>query len=179
LLHGELSEKEMNALLNHEKVIAHVSFTHGEGYGHPLLLATLSGKPLLAPNWSGQLDYLNPTYANLLPGTLVDVDKKSVNQWIIKESKWFKVAYSLAEDKMKQIYFARKSDKFTKNAELLRKENVEKFSIPSMDKRLWDILDKYVPQFAVQNQFVLPKLKSINNNLSEQNQIVLPKLKIA
>jgi hypothetical protein len=178
LLHGELSEPEMNALMNHEKIIAHVSFTHGEGYGHPLLLSTLSGKPLLAPNWSGHLDYLNPTYANLLSGNLVDVDKKSVNQWIIKESKWFKVSYSLAEDRMKQIYFARKSDKFTKNAELLRKENMENFSITAMDKRLWSILDKYVPTFAVENAFVLPKLKAINNTPTE-NKLTLPKLKIA
>jgi hypothetical protein len=177
LLHGELSEPEMNALMNHEKIIAHVSFTHGEGYGHPLLLSTLSGKPLLAPNWSGHLDYLNPTYANLLSGNLVDVDKKSVNQWIIKESKWFKVSYSLAEDRMKQIYFARKSDKFTKNAELLRKENMENFSITAMDKRLWSILDKYVPTFAVENAFVLPKLKAINNTPTE-NKLTLPKLKI-
>jgi hypothetical protein len=178
LLHGELSEPEMNALMNHEKIIAHVSFTHGEGYGHPLLLSTLSGKPLLAPNWSGHLDYLNPTYANLLSGNLVDVDKKSVNQWIIKESKWFKVSYSLAEDRMKQIYFARKSDKFTKNAELLRKENMEKFSMTAMDTRLWSILDKYVPTFAVENAFVLPKLKAINNTPVE-NKLTLPKLKIA
>jgi hypothetical protein len=177
LLHGELSEPEMNALLNHEKIIAHVSFTHGEGYGHPMLLSTLSGKPLLAPNWSGHLDYLNPSLANLLPGNLIDVDKKSVNQWIIKESKWFKVSYSLAEDKMKQVYFARKSDKFTKNAELLRKENADKFSIPAMDKRLWELLDKYVPQFAVENQFVLPKLKSVGNAGVTENKIVLPKLK--
>ncbi len=179
LLHGELSEPEMNALLNHEKVIAHVSFTHGEGYGHPLLLATLSGKPLLVSNWSGHLDYLNPSLANLLPGNLVEVDKKSVNQWIIKESKWFKVSYSLAEDKMKQVYFARKSDKFTKSAEYLRKENAEKFSMEAMDKRLWSILDQYVPQFAVENQFVLPKLKVVDNEKSStENKLVLPKLKI-
>jgi len=145
--------------------------------GHPLLLATLSGKPLLAPNWSGHLDYLNSSFANLLPGNLIDVDKKSVNQWIIKESKWFKVSYSLAEDKMKQLYFARKSDKFTKNAELLRKENSEKFSIPAMDKRLWELLDKYVPQFAVENQFVLPKLKAVGTSTNTENKIVLPKLK--
>lgn len=177
LLHGELNDVEMNALFNHEKILAHVSFTHGEGFGHPLLLSTLSGKPLLAPNWSGHLDYLNPKYSNLLPGTLVNVDKKSVNQWILEESKWFKVSYSLAEDKFKQLYFARKSDKFTKNSELLRQENVEKFSLQSMDKRLWQILDQYVPQFAVENKFVLPKLKPVGQPQSE-NKIVLPKLKV-
>ena len=62
LIHGELSDIEMNALYNHDKVKVHVSFTHGEGFGHPLLLSTLSGKPLLAPHWSGHLDFLNPSY---------------------------------------------------------------------------------------------------------------------
>jgi hypothetical protein len=143
-----------------------------------MLLATLSGKPLLAPNWSGQLDYLNERYANLLPGTLVDVDPKSVNQWILKESKWFKVSYSLAEDKFKQLYFARKSDKFTKPAELLRVENEQKFSLQAMDQKLWAILDKYVPQFATENTFVLPKLKAINTENKEEPKIVLPKLKM-
>jgi len=44
-----------------------------------------------------------------------------------------------------------------------------------MDKRLWEILDKYVPQFAVENQFVLPKLKAVGTT---ENKITLPKLKV-
>lgn len=176
LLHGELDETEMNALLNHKKILAHVSFTHGEGFGHPMLLATMSGKPLLAPNWSGQLDYLNEKYANLLPGSLIDVHPKSVNQWILKESKWFNVSYSLAEDKFRQLYYGRKSEKFTRPAELLRAENSEKFSLEAMDKKLWSILDKYVPQFATENSFVLPKLKPTSSDTEQK--IVLPKLKM-
>lgn len=181
LLHCELNDVEMNALLNHDKILSHVSFTHGEGFGHTMLQATMSGKPLLASNWSGHLDYLNSQYANLLPGNLVDVDRKSVNQWILKESKWFKVAYSLAEDKLRQVYFSRKNDKFTKNSELLRVENSEKFSLTAMDKNLWSILDKYVPQFATENKFVLPKLKLTNETeqKSEPAKISLPKLKLA
>jgi hypothetical protein len=144
-----------------------------------MLLSTLSGKPLLAPNWSGHLDYLNPAYSLLLPGNLVDVDRGSINQWILKESKWFKVSYSLAEDKMRQIYFARKNDKYTKNAELLRLENANKFSLSEMDKKLWSLLDKYVPQFAVENQFVLPKLKPLGSSQTQpENKISLPKLKL-
>jgi hypothetical protein len=161
VLHGELSESEMNALFNHPKIKVHVSFTHGEGYGHPMLLQTLSGKPLLAPNWSGHLDFLNPKYANLLTGQLVDIDQKAVNQWILKESKWFRVSYSLAEDKFKQLFNQYTNEKLHANAELLRAENAEKFSIHAMDKRLWELLDKYVPQFSVENKFVLPKLKIV------------------
>ena len=61
-------------------------------------------------------DYLNPQNANLLPGTLVDVDKKSNNGWMIKESKRFKVSYSLAKDKMKYIYQNRKNEKVIQKA---------------------------------------------------------------
>lgn len=177
LLHGELSDVEMNALFNHEKVLSHVSFTHGEGFGHPLLLATLSGKPLLTSNWSGHLDYLNPKYSNLLPGSLVNVDKRSINEWIIKDSKWFKVAYSLAEDKLKSVYNDRKTQRMLENAEHLRKENMEKFNLNEMDKKLWGILDTYVPEFATENKFVFPKLKMINN-ASDVTKITLPKLKL-
>lgn len=176
ILHGELSELEMNALFNHPKVKCHVSFTHGEGYGHPLLLQTLSGKPLLAPNWSGHLDFLNPKYANLLPGRLEQINKKAANQWLLKESQWFRISYSLAGDKFKQIFNNVGDKKLCNNAELLRIENAEKFSMQSMDKRLWEILDKYVPQFAVENQFVLPKLKVVG--ATQPSQLVLPKLKI-
>ena len=175
LLHGELSEVEMNALFNHPKIKAHVSFTHGEGYGHPLLLQSLSGKPLFVSNWSGHLDFLNPKYVNLLQGQMVDIDKNSVNDWLLKESKWFKVSYGLAQTKLNEFFY-QKPKKLLENAELLRQENAEKFSMDAMDKKLWSILDQYVPKFATENQFVLPKLNKAPTVLSQS--LDLPKLKI-
>ena len=160
LLHGELTSNEMNGLLNHEKVKVHVSFTHGEGYGHPLLLATLSGKPVVSSNWSGHLDFLNPKYTSFFEGNIKPIDASSANDWLIKESSWFYVAYGLAEDKFKQYYHSY-SQSYTDKAEQLRLENMEKFSLQSMDKRLFEILDKYVPEFAVEKKIVLPKLKKI------------------
>ncbi len=179
LLHGELSDEEMNGLFNHPKVKCHISFTHGEGFGHPMLLSTLSGKPLLAPEWSGHLDYLNPSLSTFLPGTLTQVDRKSSNDWILKESSWFKVSYSLAEDRMKNMFF-QYNENVLKKAEYLRKENSEKFSLQAMDTKLWSILDKYVPQFAVENKFVLPKLKKVESTVAEpaSQKISLPKLKM-
>lgn len=160
LLHGELNDVEMNALFNHDKIKAHISFTHGEGYGHPLLLASLSGKPILASNWSGHLDFLNPKYAQLLQGNVKQVDPSCVNQWIIKESSWFTVAYGLAEEKLKSLFY--NHTQFIKdNAEKLRIENMEKFNLESMDKILHGYLDKYVPEFAVEKKIILPKLKKI------------------
>jgi len=167
LLHGELSPTEMNGLLNHDKVKVHVSFTHGEGFGHPLLLASLSGKPVIASNWSGHLDFLNPRYTSFFDGMIKPINPESANDWLIKESSWFYVAYGLAEDKMKQYYHSY-TKSYTDKAEQLRLENMQKFNLESMDKKLWSILDKYVPEFAVEKKIVLPKLKKIG----------LPKLNI-
>ena len=177
ILHGELSPKEMNALINHDKVKCHVSFTHGEGYGHPLLLQSLSGKPILVPKWSGHIDFLQMDEKYYLPGTLDVVPNYARNPWILKESKWFNVSYNLAENKLKSIYYKHNNDKVINEFEKLRKYNEEHFSIQAMDEKLWSILDQYVPKFAVQNQFVIPKLKPINNSSNDNNTISLPKLK--
>lgn len=160
LLHGELSDMEMNALFNHKKIKAHVSFAHGEGFGHPLLLATLSGKPLLAPNWSGHLDFLNPEFANLLEGKLVQIPGEAVNDWFMAESQWFDVDYTKASEKLRQVFT--NYDAFLPNAEKLRQENMEKFSIEAMDIQFHALLDKYVPKFAMPAQIVLPQLKRLD-----------------
>ena len=42
-----MTDEEMNSLYNHPKVKSHISFTHGEGFGRPLLEACVSGKPII------------------------------------------------------------------------------------------------------------------------------------
>jgi len=158
LIHGELNDIEMNALFNHEKVKCHISFTHGEGFGHPLLLASLSGKPLLVSDWSGHLDFLSTNKDCLLPGRVELIPAGSANQWLIKESAWFNVSYSLAEERMKQYYFSM-SQRIKDNAVTLANHNAEHFSTQSMDKTLHAIFEKYVPEFAVEQKIVIPQLK--------------------
>jgi len=106
------------------------------------------------------LTFLNPKYTSFFEGNIKQIDASSANDWLIKESSWFYVAYGLAEDKFKQYYHSY-SQSYTDKAEQLRLENMEKFSLQSMDKRLFEILDKYVPEFAVEKKIVLPKLKKI------------------
>ena len=161
LLHGELDDQEMNALFNHEKVKAHVSFTHGEGFGHPLLLATLSGKPVITPQWSGHLDFLNPKLAKFFPGSLSPIPDAAVNDWFVKDARWFNVDYKEAGRIFKNI-FQNYDAKLIENSEKLRIENVEKFSLQAMDKAFHALLDKYIPVFAVEEPIKLPKLKRIN-----------------
>lgn len=161
LLHGELTDEEMNALYNHTKVKVHVSFTHGEGFGHPLLLSTLSGKPLLSSRWSGHLDFLNPAYTKFFEGRLVPIPGEAVNDWFVKEAQWFEADYEAAGRKMKK-YFMDYSNDILDNAEKLRAENAEKFSLQAMDKAFHAMLDEYVPKFSVEQTIVLPKLKKLN-----------------
>ncbi len=58
LLHGDLTREEMNSLYTHPKIKAFVSATHGEGYGLPIFEAALNELPVVAPGWSGHLDFL-------------------------------------------------------------------------------------------------------------------------
>ena len=50
LIHGELSNKEVNELYNHKKVKAMISLTKGEGFGRPLLEFSLTKKPIITTN---------------------------------------------------------------------------------------------------------------------------------
>lgn len=59
LVHGHLNDAEMVSLYTHPKVKAMVSLTHGEGYGLPLLEQAVCGKPIIATNWSGHVEFLN------------------------------------------------------------------------------------------------------------------------
>ena len=159
LLHGDLSTKEMNSLYNHPKVKAFVTFTHGEGQGDPILQATLSGKPVLAPRWSGQLDFLNPKYAVLLDGSLKTVSPASVNEWIIKDSLWYYVDYKKAGEQMWDVFY--NYDPYLEKSEQLRLENIANYSEQAMDKIFHALLDKHVPKFAIAQTIVLPKLKKL------------------
>ena len=177
MLHGDLRDEEMNGLYNHPKVKAHVSFTHGEGFGRPLLEASLSEKPVIAPNWSGHVDFLNKD-AILLPGSLNEVKPESLMKGMhIKETQWFTVNYNYASKTLKNVFD--NYSKYTVKAKKLAIVNQTKFSLDAMTKKFEGILDKYLPKFEEQPQQVklnLPKLKKVSS-ISEAPKIQLPKLK--
>ncbi len=161
LLHGELTDKEMNSLYNHPKVMAHVSFTKGEGFGRPLLEASISGKPVIASGWSGQLDFLNETGAVLVGGELKPIHESSV--WdgvLIKESTWFAPDMNQCANAFYAVF--KNYSQFKKRANILAKENSKKFSYQTIQKKTWDLLNQYVPEFSVETKLVLPTLKKIN-----------------
>ena len=174
LVHGDFTDDEMNGLYNHPKVKAHISFTHGEGFGRPLLEASLSEKPVIASNWSGHLDFLDSKYSVLLEGAFEKVQKGSFpDQFFVEGSEWFTVNYQKASQTLRKIY--RSYKKYTANAKRLSLNNSKNFSLDRMTEEFGKILDRHVPEFPKQVELKLPKLKKVSSE--EPKKLKLPKLK--
>lgn len=166
LLHGELTEKEMNTLYNHFKVKAHVSFTKGEGFGRPLLEASVSGKPVIASGWSGHMDFLNKENAVLVGGELKNVHPSAAwENVLMAEASWFAPDPQQCVNAMAAVFFD--YTQFKNKAYDLALRNRKNFSYEAIQKKTWELLDKYVPEFPKHVPLKLPTL----------NKIELPKLK--
>ena len=174
LLHGSLSTEEMNKLYNHPKVKCFVSLTHGEGFGRPLLEASMCGLPVITSGWSGQMDFLSETDSMLLGGELVQVPKSQVwKDIVIPESQWFNVNETQAYKAMN--YCFTNYDEVKEKALNLMKINREKFTLDKMTEKLGKIITPIVDKVPQQVGLQLPKLQKVSN--SEPPKIKLPKLK--
>jgi hypothetical protein len=162
LLHGDLSDEEMNSLYNHPKVKAHITFTKGEGYGRPLAEACLSQKPVIASNWSGHIDFLKESI--LLPGELTNVHPSAAwENVLLQESQWFSIDYNYAGALMRTIATDKEwYNTALKNAKKQAKLIQTNFSMQAMDNRIAEILAKYVPEFPKFKKIQLPTLKKIS-----------------
>lgn len=162
LLHGDLTPTQMNGLYEHPKVKAMLNFTKGEGFGRPLLEFSLTGKPVIVSNWSGQLDFLK-TGAVLLDGELKPVHESAADQFLLKESQWFNVNVSKALVSIKDVY--KNYDKYKVVSYQLGKQNKQNFSLEKMTKLFDVILNQYGIYTKTQPKFQelqLPKLKTLS-----------------
>ena len=162
LLHGDLTESQMNGLYEHKKVKAMLNFTKGEGFGRPLLEFSLTGKPILVSNWSGHIDFLKQG-AVLLEGELKPVHESAADQFLLRESQWFNVNISKALVAIKDVY--KNYDKYKTSSFQLGKQNKQNFSLEKMTKLFDTILNQYGIYTKIQPKFQqlqLPKLKMLN-----------------
>lgn len=176
LVHGEMSDEEVNHLYNHPKVKAMVSFTKGEGFGRPLLEFSLVNKPIIASNWSGHIDFLDKEFCYLVNGTLTDVNKSAmVEKMIIKESQWFTPNDSEAATALRMVF-----DNYKKYAELAKRQGYKSrtsFSWEKMAEQLDQILSSNLPTFAKQVELKLPTLQVPKlQKVNELPKLELPKL---
>jgi glycosyltransferase involved in cell wall biosynthesis len=170
LIHGDMEESDMSNLYHHPKVKAMISFAKGEGYGRPMAEFTLTGKPILASGWSGQLDFLPEQNAVLLEGSLTQVHESAADQFCMKEAQWFTVNYSSAANKIYEVYT--KYDSYLDKSKSLRENTLKNFTLDKMHDKFADIIDTYTkgqprvvpfqkPAVSVE-KMKLPKLNKIN-----------------
>jgi glycosyltransferase involved in cell wall biosynthesis len=157
LLHGDLTIDEMNGLYNHPKIKAMVSFTHGEGFGRPLLEFSITGKPVIVSGWSGHMDFMKE-YGILLGGELKQLDPSSViKDMLIPEASWFYVDLRQASSTMRDIH-----KNYKKYLEKTRKQTQyvkENWTLEKMTRDFVKILDDNIPQHTME----IPKLDEIQS----------------
>jgi len=157
----------MNALYNHSKIKAFVSFTKAEGFGRPLLEFSTTGKPIMAPHYSGQADFLKKDFICSIPGELTPIHATAQNPFLIGEAKWFTPDYGYASKLFQELI---KNYKTWKELATRQRYFVNtNFSSQAVTKQ-YDVVLKII------NEHVNKLPKAVELKLPQLKKIELPKL---
>ena len=160
LLHGDLTDSEMNTLYNHEKIKALISFTKGEGYGRPIAEFITSGKPVLVSDWSGHTDFVNKNFHTLLKGKVNPVHKSAIWEGIINEgSSWFTEDYQSAAIEIDKVH--KNYQKYLISSKRSIRELEKLWSFDAMHEKFIGILENNLPLFSKKLELNLPQLKKL------------------
>ena len=133
----------------------------------------MTGLPVIASGWSGQMDFLSQTDSMLLGGDLKPVPQSQ--HWkdiIVAESQWFNVNEQQAYKALN--YTFSNYDDVKKKSLNLMKINRDKFTLNKMIEKLDKIVTPFVDKIPSEVQLNLPQLKKVKN--IETPKIKLPKL---
>ena len=169
LLHGDMEETDMSNLYHHPKVKAMISFTKGEGYGRPMAEFTLTGKPIIASGWSGQMDFLPPDNAVLLEGNLTPVHESAADQFCMKEAQWFTANYSNAANKIYDVY--KNYNTYLQKSAGLKENTLKNFTLDKMNEKFEQILNTYVKEQPKLVPFNMPSVNSTKMQIPKLNKI--------
>jgi len=155
LLHGDFSDQEMHNLYRHPKIKALLTTSHGEGFGLPMFEAAYEGLPIIAPEWSGYLDFLcMPTkdkkgkekiksMFTTLEYTLQNIQKENVWPGVLTaDSKWAYAEEASFKKKTRQVF--KDYGRFKKQAKQLQAWVRENFSEEKQYSDMYKIIDEYV-----------------------------------
>lgn len=172
LLHGDLTDIQINSLYNHPKVKALYSLTHGESWGRPLMEFSMTGKPIIASGFSGHLDFLDKELTVLLPGTLQEIHPSAVNEFLVQNSKWFVADYEIAKKYLIDVFL-----NYAKYKKLSAKQGYNgkvHFNLDKMTAKLKQIIDRYKKEYPDEyelqmpvKKITLPTIKQVNTEVSD------------
>ena len=167
LVHGDLTDDEMNALYNHPKVKAMYSLTKAEGFGRPLLEFATTGKPMIVPLHSGQRDFLHEEFVVEVKGNLTPIHPTAQNEFLIDGAKWFTPDYGYAQNLLKEVFTKYKN--YVDNGKRLRyhvNQTFTKSAVQTEYDKLLEVINNFESKIPKQVELTLPEL----------NKIRLPKL---
>jgi glycosyltransferase involved in cell wall biosynthesis len=125
LLHGDMTPSELKALYTHPTVKALVSFTHGEGFGLPLLEAAACNLPVIATNWSAHTEFLKAKKSMLVECNISKIHSTRVdNEIFMPDAEWAYPLEAFAKKRLQKFYENPKLPKEWANSlgEKVRKE---------------------------------------------------------
>jgi hypothetical protein len=146
-----------------------LSFAKGEGYGRPMAEFTLTGKPIIASGWSGQLDFLPVENSVLLEGSLTAVHESAADQFCMKEAQWFSVNYSSAANKLYDVY--NNYNIYSKKSEGLKLNTLSNFTLNKMHDKFIQILESYVKEQPKVVPFNIPKVNASKMQIPKLNKL--------
>jgi len=140
LLHGEMTEGQMSQLYTHEKIKGIINLAHGEGFGLPMFEAATHALPVVAPDWSGHLDFLyapvktkkskrakNRPHFLKVDYDLKPIQKEAVWKGVLEEgSMWCYAKERSSKSKMRDLY--KNHSRHSSTAKKLQKYLLKNFS---------------------------------------------------
>lgn len=158
LLHGTLTRGELASLYTHPKIKAIISTSHGEGYGLPLFEAACCELPVLAPEWSGHLDFLYVPDEDGDPKRMfgkIDYELKPIPEHAVwngvleRGTSWCYPIASSVRQRMRDCLKAH--DRYKGQAKKLAKHLKEEFS----QEKIYEKFNSNIPAAAEQETVII------------------------
>ena len=148
LLHGDLTDGQMNYLYQHNKVKSIINISHGEGFGLPLIEAASNALPVITYNWSGHIDFLSHKGKKYFLEVSHELDKlKQHHIWptvLVEDSKWAYVDQGSYKMKLREM--KNQHRKYQKLAEKLQPIVQETFSSQRLYKQFCESIASAMPE---------------------------------
>jgi len=158
LLHGSMTDEEMTALYQHPNIKALVTSTHGEGFGLPIFEAVYNELPVVAPDWSGHVDFLYKPVKNKKTGktknrphfasvkyTLQPIQPEAHWEGVLqKDSQWCYADQGSYKMRLREVY--RDYNRFKSQAKKLNTWVQENFAAEKQYEKFCDVVSQYISQ---------------------------------
>jgi len=133
--------------------------TKSEGFGRPLLEFATTGKPIIAPHYSGQADFLKKEFICALPGKMTNIHESAANDFLLKEAEWFTPDYGYASKMLVDVLKNHKKWKqLATRQRYFVNSNFTETAIAKRYDEIIEIIEQGTSSIPQQVELKLPKL---------------------